>query len=102
MLLAGTGRFSRAGAVGVGVSKGGMGHQGPAYPGGQASGEGRGLIYRQMGRKGLKSIENVGPRLAEVVENLLAQQLDNPHNSLPISSSKRLPEFAFKCHILPH
>jgi hypothetical protein len=32
-----------------------------------------GLIYRQMGRKGLESIENVGPRLAEVVEGLLAE-----------------------------
>jgi DNA repair photolyase len=31
-----------------------------------------GLIYRQMGRKGLESIENVGPRLAEVVEDLVA------------------------------
>jgi DNA repair photolyase len=30
-----------------------------------------GLVYRQMGRKGLESIENVGPRLAEVVEGLL-------------------------------
>jgi DNA polymerase/3'-5' exonuclease PolX len=30
-----------------------------------------GLIYRQMGRKGLESIENVGPRLAEVVAKLL-------------------------------
>jgi len=30
-----------------------------------------GLIYRQMGRKGLESIENVGPRLAEVAEHLL-------------------------------
>jgi hypothetical protein len=30
-----------------------------------------GLVYRQMGRKGLESIENVGPRLAEVVEKLL-------------------------------
>jgi len=29
------------------------------------------LIYRTMGRKGLESIENVGPRLAEVVEDLL-------------------------------
>jgi hypothetical protein len=26
-----------------------------------------------MGRKGLESIENVGPRLAEVVEGLLAE-----------------------------
>jgi DNA polymerase/3'-5' exonuclease PolX len=32
-----------------------------------------GLIYRRMGRKGLQSIENVGPRLAEVVEGLLLQ-----------------------------
>jgi DNA repair photolyase len=32
-----------------------------------------GLIYRAMGRKGLESIENVGPRLARVVENLLEE-----------------------------
>jgi DNA polymerase/3'-5' exonuclease PolX len=31
-----------------------------------------GLIYQAMGRKGLESIENVGPRLAEVVEDLLS------------------------------
>jgi response regulator of citrate/malate metabolism len=30
-----------------------------------------GLVYGQMGRKGLESIENVGPRLAELVEKLL-------------------------------
>ena len=30
-----------------------------------------GLIYRQMGRKGLESIENVGPSLAQVIERLL-------------------------------
>jgi DNA repair photolyase len=30
-----------------------------------------GLIYRAMGRKGLESIENVGPRLAGVIEDLL-------------------------------
>jgi DNA repair photolyase len=30
-----------------------------------------GLVYRQMGRKGLESIENVGPKLALVVEDLL-------------------------------
>jgi len=30
-----------------------------------------GLIYSQMGRKGLESIENVGARLAEVVEELI-------------------------------
>ncbi len=37
-----------------------------------------GLIYRQMGRKGLESIENVGPRLAEVVEDLLLGWLTRP------------------------
>jgi DNA repair photolyase len=30
-----------------------------------------GLVYRQMGRKGLESIQNVGPQLALVVERLL-------------------------------
>jgi len=30
-----------------------------------------GLIYRAMGRKGLESIENVEPRMAEVVEGLI-------------------------------
>jgi DNA polymerase/3'-5' exonuclease PolX len=30
-----------------------------------------GLIYRQMGVKGLESIENVGPKLAQVVEALI-------------------------------
>jgi len=30
-----------------------------------------GLIYRQMGRKGLEGIENVGPRLAAVIEELI-------------------------------
>ena len=30
-----------------------------------------GLVYRNMGRKGLESIQNVGPRLALVVERLL-------------------------------
>jgi hypothetical protein len=33
-----------------------------------------GLIYRQMGVKGLESIENVGPKLAKVVEALIRQQ----------------------------
>ena len=32
-----------------------------------------GLIYRSMGRKGLESIENVGPKLAQVVEALIRQ-----------------------------
>jgi hypothetical protein len=30
-----------------------------------------GLIYRQVGRKGLEGIENVGPRPAEVIEALV-------------------------------
>lgn len=30
-----------------------------------------GLVYRQMGVKGLEGIENVGPRMAEVVEGLI-------------------------------
>ena len=30
-----------------------------------------GLIYRPMGRKGLESIENVGPKMAGVVEDLI-------------------------------
>jgi hypothetical protein len=30
-----------------------------------------GLLYRQMGRRGLERIEEVGPRMAGVVENLL-------------------------------
>jgi DNA polymerase/3'-5' exonuclease PolX len=29
------------------------------------------LIYRQMGRKGLESIQHVGPRLATVVEAMI-------------------------------
>jgi hypothetical protein len=33
-----------------------------------------GLIYRQMGRKGLESIPNVGQRLAEVLEGLLCRR----------------------------
>jgi len=32
-----------------------------------------GLAYRQMGRKGLESVENVGPRLAEVVEGFASR-----------------------------
>jgi len=35
-----------------------------------------GLIYRTMGRKGLESIENVGPRLAEIVEGLIKEYTD--------------------------
>jgi DNA polymerase/3'-5' exonuclease PolX len=34
-----------------------------------------GLIYRTMGRKGLEGIENVGPRLAEVIADLLNELL---------------------------
>jgi len=37
-----------------------------------------GLIYRTMGRKGLESIENVGPRLAGVIEDLLITRTEAP------------------------
>jgi DNA repair photolyase len=37
-----------------------------------------GLLYRQMGRMGLESIENVGPRLAGLIEDLLNTLLANP------------------------
>ena len=37
-----------------------------------------GLIYRQIGRKGLESVENVGPRPAAVIEHLLNELLVNP------------------------
>jgi Helix-hairpin-helix domain len=36
-----------------------------------------GLVYRQMGRKGLEAIENVGPKMVTVVETLLNGFLDN-------------------------
>jgi hypothetical protein len=39
-----------------------------------------GLIYRRMGRKGLESIENVGPRMAEVIEALLAELSVSPED----------------------
>jgi len=32
-----------------------------------------GLIYQTMGRKGLESIENLGPRMAKVVEGLVKE-----------------------------
>jgi DNA polymerase/3'-5' exonuclease PolX len=34
-----------------------------------------GLIYRTMERKGLQSIQNVGPTMAQVVEALMQQWL---------------------------
>jgi DNA repair photolyase len=37
------------------------------------------IVYRLMGRKGLQSIENVGPQMASVVETLLTQIADVPH-----------------------
>ena len=36
-----------------------------------------GLVYRQMGRKGLERIENVGPRPALVVEALIQQPVQD-------------------------
>jgi DNA repair photolyase len=36
-----------------------------------------GQVYRQMGHKGLESIENVGPRMAELIEGLLDESSSN-------------------------
>jgi len=49
------------------VREGCLGDRGP--------GAGCGMVYRQMGRKGLESIENVGPRLAEVVGALIQPRM---------------------------
>jgi DNA polymerase/3'-5' exonuclease PolX len=63
-----------------------------------------GLIYWAMGRKGLESIENVGPRLAEVVEALLRGLWADPMQSnrfMPeqavstLANRTRLPQFPF-------
>jgi DNA repair photolyase len=37
-----------------------------------------GLVYRQMGRRGLEGIENVGTQMVDVVERLLNELSDNP------------------------
>ena len=37
--------------------------------------QGLGLIYRTMGRKGLESIENVGPKMAGVIEDLIQERV---------------------------
>jgi hypothetical protein len=50
--------------AGAGVPQGCLGHRG--HP------QDLGLIYRSMGRKGLESIENVGPSMAKVIEALLS------------------------------
>jgi DNA repair photolyase len=42
-----------------------------------------GLIYRQMGVKGLEGIENVGPRLAKVVQDLLDERSVGPSGRNP-------------------
>jgi hypothetical protein len=50
--------------IGASVPRGCLGHRGcPSGPG---------LIYRSMGRKGLESIESVGPSMAKVIEGLLS------------------------------
>jgi DNA repair photolyase len=43
-----------------------------------------GLVYRQMGVKGLTSIENVGPRMAREVERILLE-VDAPGDTIPPS-----------------
>ena len=57
--------------------------------------QGMGLIYRSLGRKGPESIENVGPRLAEVVADLLAKLLSGPPGGLTPVNSARLSKFPF-------
>jgi DNA repair photolyase len=41
-----------------------------------------GLVYRHLGRKGLESIENIEPRLAEEVEVLLKKKFMNPREQI--------------------
>jgi hypothetical protein len=50
--------------VGARVPQGCLGHRG--HP------QDLGLIYRSRGRKGLESIENVGPSMAKIIEALLS------------------------------
>jgi len=58
-----------------------------------------GLIYRQMGRKGLEGVENVGPRLAEVVGDLINEVLpsqtaqDGRASTVAALSHGRIPPF---------
>jgi hypothetical protein len=62
--------------VGVGISEGGLGDRDLACSGDQARGAGRGanLPADGAGRaEGMESIENVRPRLAVVVEAVLAE-----------------------------
>ena len=40
-----------------------------------------GLVHRRMGRKGLESIQNIGPRLAPVIEDLLTSGSQQNHPS---------------------
>ena len=54
--------------------------------------QGIGLLYRQMGRKGLKGIDNVGRRLAALIENLLPEWLDGPSGGLEHVDSTAFPE----------
>jgi hypothetical protein len=56
----------------MGPPQGGVGAQRPGLPcAGRQREQDISLVYRQMGRKGLESIPNVGPDLAAVVERLL-------------------------------
>jgi len=58
-----------------------------------------GLLYRQMGRKGLEDVENVGPRLAEVVGDLINEVLpsqtaqDGRASTVAALSHGRIPPF---------
>jgi hypothetical protein len=44
-----------------------------------------GLAYRMMGRKGLASIENVGPQMARVVEALIGEHSSSANRTQPES-----------------
>lgn len=55
-----------------------------------------GLTCRQMGRKGLKSVGNMGSTLAEAVQDLPGRLLDNASGAATPANSTRLPESHFK------
>jgi hypothetical protein len=51
-----------------------------------------------MGRKGLESIENVGPRLAEVVQGLLDELSVGPSAGFAPPTSTQLAKSSCKGH----
>ncbi len=55
-----------------------------------------GLACRQLVRKRLESIDNVGPRLAEIVADLLDWLLTSPLGGLARANSTQFAEFPFR------